>query len=99
MLHYHPFHMYISEKKQKRLLEAAVIVAAFLYPLSGFPQIVAVFQGSVEGVSVVSWLLFTLFAFIFFLYGMVHKIRPMIVTNFLWMMVDICIVAGILMHY
>ncbi len=95
---HHAFYVHLSKKKQKDLFDKLVGVAAFLYPLSSLPQMVLVFQGSTDGVSVVSWLGFAAFSTLFLVYGLVHKIRPVIVTNFLWVLVDLFIVFGTLTH-
>jgi uncharacterized protein with PQ loop repeat len=66
-----------------------------LYPLSGIPQVFEVFQGHVDGVSVISWIAFMVFSSLFLVYGIFHKIVPMIITNFLWLIVDGIVVIGV----
>lgn len=73
-------------------------VAAFVYPMSGLPQVVLVFQGSTDGVSVSSWTMFVGFSLLFLVYGMIHRIKPMVITNFLWILVDMFVVIGTVTH-
>lgn len=88
----------VSKKQKLEYFEKFVIAASFIYPLTGIPQVVAVFQGKVDGVSLASWLGFICFALILSAYGVVHKIKPMIINNFLWVIVDALVVSGILIH-
>lgn len=95
---HHILHIHLSKKKQKNLLDNIVAVAAFVYPMSGLPQVMLVFQGRTEGVSVGSWSMFVAFSLLFLIYGMIHRIKPMVVTNFLWILVDMFVVIGTLTH-
>lgn len=87
-------HKHISKKKKLSTFDIIVIFASFMYPLSGIPQIIGVFQGNIEGVSVYSWLGFTLFASIFLIYGLKHRVTPMIIANTIWLAVDSLVVIG-----
>ena len=73
-------------------------IASYVYPLSGIPQLLLVFKGEIEGVSVISWVMFACFSALFLAYGIVHKVKPMIVVNLLWLTMDILIVFGTLTH-
>jgi uncharacterized protein with PQ loop repeat len=94
----HILHFHISKKKQINWLDKIAIIAAFLYPLTGLPQVITVMKGDVDGVSIWSWLGFMVFSLFFLIYGSVHKIKPMIITNALWVIVDGLVVLGILMN-
>lgn len=75
-----------------------MVCAAFIYPLVGIPQVVEVFGGNIEGVSLFSWTGFVFFALLFLMYGIIHKIKPMIITNVLWLIVDGMVIGGALIH-
>lgn len=96
---HHSLHIHLSKQKRKDLLDKIVGISAFLYPMSGIPQVVLVFKGETAGVSVLSWLGFMFFSTLFLLYGIVHKIKPLIVTNVLWLIVDGFVVFGTLTHH
>ena len=95
--HYH-LHKHLSKKNNHSLLDTIVLTASYLYPLSGVPQLLLVYKGEVSGVSVASWLAFACFSALFLIYGLVNKIKPMIVVNILWLTMDILIVFGTLVH-
>lgn len=96
--HNHLLHFHISKKKKLNYFDKFVVVASFAYPFSGVPQVLEVFNGHIDGVSLASWVGFIFFSLIFFFYGLVHKIKPMIITNALWLLVDGLIVVGIVYH-
>ena len=69
-----------------------------MYPLTGVPQIYEVFHGNISGVSIMAWLGFIIFSVLFLVYGIIHNIKPMVVTNALWVFVDSLVVVGVLVH-
>lgn len=52
---------------------------------------------TVEGVSLFAWLFYTNSAFIWLLYGYVHKDRVLIITNCAWVLFSLSIVVGIIL--
>jgi len=94
----HLLHFHISKKRKITWLDKTAVAAAFIYPLSGLPQVVGVMKGNVEGVSISSWIGFIAFSAFFMVYALVHKIKPMIITNALWLIVDGLVLVGVLMH-
>ena len=83
---------------KKTMFDRLVTVVSVLYPLSAAPQAYQVLTGHVDGVSVLSWLGFLVCAVLFLIYGLKHKVSPMIISNSLWIFVDAVVVGGILQH-
>ena len=77
-------------------LDRIVLVISVLYPLSAVPQIIDVFAGRAQGVSIISWSIFLVCAGFFLLYGIRRKVLPMIVSNSLWVIMDILVIIGII---
>lgn len=92
----HHLDKHLARKQKLTFIDNVTLVASFAYPLSAIPQVIAVFNGNTAGVSLVSWLLFSVFASVFLCYGVVHNIKPMIINNSLWLAVDILVVIGLL---
>lgn len=90
--HNHVFHHYVKSKKRLTTFDKVAIVAAFAYPLTGIPQVVEIINGNSSGVSLLSWVGFMAFSLLFFVYGFVHRVTPMIITNLLWLIIDSTIV-------
>lgn len=91
-------HAHLSAKKHLTLFDKIIIFASFLYPLSGMPQVIEVFNGNTAGVSLLSWIGFIGCAGLFLAYGLIHKITPMIITNTLWLAVDGLVIVGLIAH-
>lgn len=93
----------IPEKIKKRaplgdkILNRLVFVVSVGYPLSAIPQLIKIIEGNAHGVSVWSWLSFFVCAGLFLVYGLRHKVMPMIVSNVLWVVVDGLVVVSLLL--
>ena len=101
-----PTHLPVSKKKKNlhihhmqpaTAFDHVVMVVSFLYTLSGIPQIIAVYSGKTDGVSVLSWLIFLFCATLFLIYGLRRRVPPMIISNSIWIIVDGLVVAGLLL--
>lgn len=74
-------------------------VVAVVAPLLGIPQAVLIFsERDASGVSLFSWVAFAVVAIVFLMYAIAHKIKPLIVTNALWLVVYVSIIPGILIY-
>ncbi len=94
----HILHFHISKKRQLNTFDKVAIMAAFAYPLTGVPQVISVIHGQTAGVSLASWFGFIIFAVFFLTYGAVHRIKPMIITNALWLLIDGLVVVGVIVQ-
>ncbi|MBI1952279.1 hypothetical protein HYS42_00975 [Candidatus Saccharibacteria bacterium] len=94
----HLLHLHLSKKKRITSLDRVALVGSFVSPVTGLPQAIDVFHGNAAGVSLVSWSGFVVFSLLFLLYGLVHKVKPMIVSNFLWLGVELSVITGLLLH-
>ncbi len=89
---------HLNSKKKRSFFDKFILVAAALYPLSTIPQVIEVFQGDTQGISLTTWVGYVIFASLFLSYGLIHKVKPMIIGNSLWLAVDVLVVAGVLAH-
>jgi len=95
--HNHLLHFHLSNKKRINMFDKLILVAAFAYPLSAIPQVLEAVRGNIEGVSLLSWATFTVFATLFLVYSLIHRITPMIITYAMWWLVDAAMVVAILL--
>ena len=94
----HITHKSKHPKKDTRF-DRLVLFISILYPLSAVPQLIGIFEGNIAGVSIYSWTGFLVCASLFLIYGLRHKVWPMILSNTLWVMVDSLVVIAMLSHY
>lgn len=92
----HHLHKHLAHKRRLTNLDKLTLMASFAYPLSGIPQVITVFNGDIDGVSLASWVLFAVFGSLFLCYGIVHNIKPMIINNSLWLVIDGLVIIGLL---
>lgn len=81
------------------IIDTLVNIAAVIHPLSALPQVYTIYVSqNVAGVSLWTWLGFMIIGFIFLAYGLVHRLKPIIVTQILWFIVDAMVIVGILLY-
>lgn len=85
-------------KKKLSRFDQIVLIVSVAYPLSALPQAIAVFDGNVAGVSLISWLSFMICALLFLAYGIKNRVFPMIISNTLWVGMDALVVTGLLLQ-
>jgi len=84
---------------ERRSIDRAMMIVATIHPLAAIPQVVEIYANqSAVNVSLGTWLSFMLIGVIFFLYALIHDIKPMIANQVLWFLVDAAIVAGIFLY-
>lgn len=72
---------------------------AVLTPLSNLPQISQLFSTKVTaGLSISTWTLYLVLGLIPLTYAIVNNIRPLIVSNVLWIFVDAIMIYGIIVY-
>jgi len=70
---------------------------AILSPIMTMPQLMQIWvDKNVAGVSLLTWSSYTVFAAFWLIYGLVHKEKPIIVSNIFSGTLNIIIVIGII---
>lgn len=84
---------------EQRAVDKMMNSVAFISPLSATPQIFTIFgKQQATGVSLVSWILYLLIGLITLAYGSFHKLRPIIISQSLWAIIDVIIIVGVVMY-
>ena len=80
-------------------LDKIVLAAAFIGPLTTFPQIYEIFKNQSAGdISILTWTLFGLLSIPWLIYGLIHKQAPIIVSSILWILVDFIVVFSAVIY-
>ena len=75
------------------------MVAALIYPFTALPQVYNIWiLQNVAGVSLASWIMWFIFLIPFLIYGIIHKLKQIIVLNSLWMVIDTLVISGIIIY-
>lgn len=76
-----------------------ILLLAFGTPLLTLPQLLAVWKHRrVEGLSLTTWAGYSVMSLLWLIYGIIHKEKPIIVTNGLLLVIDTAITVGILIY-
>lgn len=90
---------YPANDRWVRFVDQAIYVGAFVGPIFTLPQVLAVWGArSAAGVSIITWAAYTVAAMGWLYYGILHKDKPIIVSNALWIVMDLLIVIGALIY-
>lgn len=90
---------YRMNREEITFIDKAMLVVAIVHPLSALPQVFDIYSNqSAENVSLVTWVSFMLIGIIYTIYAVIHRLKPMIISQILWYAVDLSIIIGILMY-
>ena len=82
----------------KRVFDEFMYVVGILAPLALIPQVIQVWSGDASGVSLFTWAMLGVATSFWLAYGIIHKEKPIIVTNCLALVLNFSVVAGVLSH-
>jgi uncharacterized protein with PQ loop repeat len=79
--------------------EKFMIVFATVEPIATIPQILQIWVGhNTSGVSLLTWLFYTLTSFVWLMYGAMKKDKPLIVSGMLWVLSQSLVVISVLVR-
>lgn len=83
----------------KRLFDKAMVGFAILGPLATLPQVFQVFSTQdAKGLSLLTWVLWTLLSVLWCVYGALHKETPIVVSNLIYIVLQSAVVVAIFMY-
>jgi len=80
-------------------IDVLAYIVSFLSLLFTADQIRIIWaEHDARGVSFLSWLFYAISAFVWLGYGLVHKDKVLIITNFLWAAFALAVVIGVMVY-
>ena len=90
---------YPSKNKWIRLLDRFLLIVAIFGPFVALPQIIKIITlQSAYGLSLPTWVLYSLGNIPWVIYGTIHKDKPIIIAYSLWFIMNLTIVTLILIY-
>ncbi|MBU2100353.1 hypothetical protein KKG83_01915 [Candidatus Micrarchaeota archaeon] len=90
---------YPHPDKWKRFLDKLIYFVGIFTPIITIPQLLDIWIGkNAVGVSLVSWTGYLIAVCFWFLYGLAHKEKPIIISYGLLVVMDFFVVVGILLY-
>ena len=85
--------------RDRSFLYRVTLVASVVQPLMTVPQVVMIYRThDVSGVSLFTWVGYALIGLVFFAYGIKYKLVPIYLTQIIWFVLQLSVVAGILIY-
>ncbi|MCK5212237.1 hypothetical protein KAJ89_06050 [Candidatus Parcubacteria bacterium] len=82
-----------------RFIDNLTSIISVTFPLTALPQIISIWlEKSVEGVSLLTWVLFLIFQIPLAIYSIIHKHKRMQLMFSLWCVVYVLVIVGILIY-
>lgn len=86
-------------KKQRTNIDRAMLMIGVLGPIATIPQVLTIYiNQEVAGLSVFSWGFYVFSSFLTLIYGIVHGLRPLIVSGSLWLVMNSLVVMGCIIY-
>lgn len=90
---------YPHKNKWIRTLDNFLMMVALIGPVMDFPQLFKIYYlKNAAGVSLITWVLYTIICIPWLAYGLVHKEKPIILAYSLWLVSNLVVVCGILLY-
>jgi uncharacterized protein with PQ loop repeat len=95
-MHHTALHHKLRIKKKKNsFIDKLIFVLAFVSPLSVIPQIVRIYTTrQAQEISFITWIAFAVLPLPWIWYGIVHRQKPIIVNNVLWVFFATIVIVG-----
>jgi len=90
---------YPHPDKWKRLMDKLIYVIVFVGPIMTIPQVYNIWiEKNASGVSLISWTTYLFTAVFWLIYAVMHKEKPLILPSIIWIILEILIILGIVIH-
>lgn len=90
---------HLQQRESRNFVDKLIYVFAIGGPLMNIPQLLKIWtEKNAAGVSVLSWIGFALTSLIWLIYGIIHKEKPIVVANCLYLIFQIGVIIGTLMY-
>jgi uncharacterized protein with PQ loop repeat len=81
----------------KKIIGYALYIVAFVLPLSHISSIVNLYQTRVTtGLSLDTWIIYLIGALISLVYALANRLKPLIISNILWVTIGALMLYGII---
>ena len=90
---------YPSNDKLKRFIDIIIYPIGLLAPMMMLPQVYKIYSlQDASDIAMISWVLLTVPAVLWILYGSLHKEKAIIICNAVWIIIYLLIIAATIMY-
>lgn len=92
-------HAYPSSNRLIRFVDGVMYVVGIIGPLVSIPQLIEIYiRHNANGISVATWTGYVFLTVLWLVYGIVHRERPIILTQTIWLVINIAVVIGAILY-
>jgi uncharacterized protein with PQ loop repeat len=92
-------HQKRKKKHHKAIIDKVIYPIAFIGPALILPQTFKIWMNKdATSISLFSWCAFLALSFFWMWYGVVHKEKPIIVAQAMWMVIHLSVILGTLLY-
>lgn len=96
---YQKLEPYPHHDKLKRFIDKFIYIVAIFGMVMTIPQITKIWiEKNATGVSAISWGAYLVGASFWLIYGIAHKEKPIILTNSIWIFLELFVIIGTVMY-
>jgi uncharacterized protein with PQ loop repeat len=89
----------LAKKQRRRPVYITAMIVAAVQPIMVLPQVIQIFSTqSAADVSLLTWGALLIFNASNLNFGLVYGIKPQIINNAIWVVVDALVVVGVLLY-
>jgi uncharacterized protein with PQ loop repeat len=90
---------FLAQKQNRTKVDSVMSVAAVIHPLMAVPQVIQIYvTEQAAGLSLFTWAAWLALGMVFLAYGLAHRLRPYILMQVLWVVIDVLVISGILIY-
>lgn len=90
---------YPHPNKFKRFVDKIILVIGVISPLLTLPQVLKVWiLQNAAGLSLISWVGYIIFDTVWLTYGIIHRLKPIIIAYIIWLILEIIMLIGVLKY-
>ncbi len=95
----HPEIHGLGRERLVQNLDRLLLFVAIIAPFTNIPQFYnIVAERSAGGVSLVTWVLYSIITIPWLAYGILHREKPILVSSVLWLVSDLAVIAALLFY-
>lgn len=89
----------LQKPDHRYIIDRVVLFTGLIGPIAAIPQAIEIFsKQDAQGVSPITWSFFVVTNAALLLYALAHKLTPLVISNILWVAIEVVVVVGIMMY-
>lgn len=90
---------YPHPHKYKRIMDELVYVMGIFGPVMSLPQVIKIWsEQDASSISLLTWVAYLFGSICWLIYGIMHQEKPIIISNFLYVFVNVAIIIGVIIY-